>query len=173
MLITVLVETGLRVAKEALPLKWTDVFLDADPAYIYVRESKSKAGMRTVWLTNHCKEALTGWRARLGPDFSPYVFPSPRITSTHITDYKTAWRMAVRKAGLSGRRIYDLRAKLFHSRLFFIGERLSLATVSLFVEFAHIEAAVVRNEANLFCIRHERGKRGYISIDCGLTSAFR
>jgi integrase len=109
-LVTVLVETGLRVAKEALPLKWSDVFLESDPAYIHVRDSKSHAGLRTVWLTSCCKQALLNWRATLGPDFSAYVFPSPRVPDNHQTEYKTAWRTAARKSGLSGRRIYDLRA---------------------------------------------------------------
>ena len=111
-LITLLVETGLRVAKEALPLKWSDVFLDSDPAFLYVRDSKSNAGVRTVWLTKHCKDALINWRAMLGPEFSPFVFASPRIAGAHQTDFKTAWRTAARKAGLSGKRIYDLRATL-------------------------------------------------------------
>ncbi len=109
-LITLLVETGLRVAKEALPLKWSDVFLDSDPACIHVRDSKSKAGVRAVWLTKHCKETLLRWRATAGPEFSPYVFPSPRIPGTHIRDYKKAWQTAIRKAGLKGRRAYDTRA---------------------------------------------------------------
>jgi len=87
-LITLLVETGLRVRKEALPLKWPDVLLDSEPACIHVRESKSAAGLRTVWLTDYCKSVLIDWRRRSGPDLSPYVFPSPRITHTHITGYK-------------------------------------------------------------------------------------
>ena len=111
-LITVVAETGLRVRKEALPLKWSDVSLDSEPAHIHVRDSKSDAGLRTVWLTNHCRDLLVQWRARLGLDFSPYVFPSPRITRMHITDYKKAWQAAASKAGLSDRRIYDLRATL-------------------------------------------------------------
>ena len=114
-LITLLVETGLRVRKEALPLKWSDVLLDSEPACVHVRESKSAAGLRTVWLTNHGRDVLVDWRKKLGPEFSPYVFPSPRITNTHITDYKSAWRKAARKAGLADRRIYDLRAS-FASR---------------------------------------------------------
>ncbi|MGD1214367.1 MAG: tyrosine-type recombinase/integrase [Terriglobales bacterium] len=114
-LITLLVETGLRVRKEALSMKWSDVLLDSEPACIHVRESKSAAGLRTVWLTDYCRDVLIVWRRRLGPGFSPYVFPSPRITHTHITDYKTAWRKAARKADLGERRIYDLRAS-FASR---------------------------------------------------------
>jgi integrase len=109
-LITLLVETGLRVAKEALPLKWSDVLLDSDPPCIHVRDSKSKAGVRAVWLTKHCKETLLRWRATAAPEFSPYLFPSPRIPGTHIRDYKKAWQTAIRKAGLKGRRAYDTRA---------------------------------------------------------------
>ena len=109
-LITVLVETGMRVRKEAVPLRWADVFLDSDPSYIYIRDSKSIAGQRTVWLTPHCRDVLVNWRATLGSDYSVYVFPSMRIPGMHLTDYKTAWRKAVAKAGLRDRRIYDLRA---------------------------------------------------------------
>jgi len=110
-LITLLIETGLRVRKEALPLKWSEISLDSDgPAYLYVRESKSAAGQRTVWLTNHCKNSLLKWRLTFGPDFSPWVFASPRISAMHITDYKKAWQNAAKKAGLEDRRIHDLRA---------------------------------------------------------------
>jgi len=109
-LITLLAETGLRVKKEALPLKWSDVVLEADPAYIRVCASKSSAGLRTVWLTGHCKLELLKWRTEVGPSLSPFVFPSPRIPNAPVTDYKTAWRTAARKAGLSDRQIYDLRS---------------------------------------------------------------
>ena len=109
-LITLLAETGLRVRKEALPLRWQDVLLDSDPARIHVRDSKSAAGLRTVWLTNYCRDELLKWRANLGPDFSPYVFPSSRIPKAHITDYKAAWRKAAKEAGLKNCRIYDLRS---------------------------------------------------------------
>jgi len=46
----------------------------------------------------------------LGPDFSPYVFPSPRNANSHIADYKKPWRDATAKANVVGKRIYDLRA---------------------------------------------------------------
>jgi integrase len=110
MLITLLAETGLRVKKEALPLRWSDVLLDSEPACIRILDSKSMAGVRAVWLTSHCREALLCWRKLLGPDFSPFVFPSPRNTQVHFVDYKTAWRTAVKKAGLADRRVYDLRS---------------------------------------------------------------
>jgi integrase len=110
MLITLLADTGLRVKKEALPLKWSDVLLDSEPACIRVVDSKSAAGARPVWLTNHCRDALTRWRELFGPEFSPFVFPSPRNPAVHFVDYKTAWRTAAKKAGLADRRCYDLRA---------------------------------------------------------------
>jgi integrase len=109
-LITVLVETGMRVRKEAVPLRWADVFLDSDPAYIYIRDSKSAAGLRTAWLTSHCRDVLLKWKATLGSDHSVYVFPSMKIPRMHLTDYKSAWRKVAAKAGLQDRRIYDLRS---------------------------------------------------------------
>jgi integrase len=108
-LITVLVETGLRV-REALPLKWSDISLDSEPGYIRVRDSKTAAGLRTVWLTNHCREVLSTWRSLLEPNIADYVFPSPQISQLHITDYKGAWRRATAAAGLQDRRVHDLRA---------------------------------------------------------------
>jgi integrase len=111
MLITLLADTGLRVKKEALPLKWSDVSLDSMPrAWIRVTDSKSAAGIRSVWLTDECRNALRNWRDLLGLGFSPFVFPSPRNPAVHFVDYKTAWRTAAKKAGLSDRRIYDLRS---------------------------------------------------------------
>lgn len=109
-LTTLLVETGLRVRKEALHLKWADVCLDTPPAYIHVRDSKSVAGLRTVWLTRYCCNELLRWRAMTGPEYSPYLFPSPQIPGRHITDYKGTWRRAAKKAGVPDRVPYDLRS---------------------------------------------------------------
>jgi integrase len=110
MLITLLAETGLRVKKEALPLRWADVSLDSEPACIRILDSKSSAGLRPVWLTTHCRDALVRWRELFGPETSPFVFASPHNPQAHFVDYKTAWRTAAKKAGLADRRIYDLRA---------------------------------------------------------------
>ena len=74
---------------------------------IRIPDPKSAAGVRTAWLTNHCRAVLTRWRAMFGPDSSPYLFPSSRIPETHMTDHKSAWRRAA-AAGLKDRRIYDL-----------------------------------------------------------------
>ena len=86
-----------------------------EPGCIRVRDSKTAAGVRPVWLTKHCRNALIQWREFLGPGFSEYVFPSPRIPFTHVSDYKKAWQKAAHEAGLPDRRAYDLRAS-FASR---------------------------------------------------------
>ena len=109
-LMTLLVETGLRVKKEALPLRWSDVQLDSEPAWVHVRESKSAAGVRVVWLTKYCRDALISWRQLFGPELSPFVFPSPRNPAVHVQDYKGPWNRAAKSVGLVGRRIYDLRS---------------------------------------------------------------
>ena len=84
--------------------------LDSDPACIHVRDSKSAAGLCTVWLTNHCRDEILKWRSLAGPEFSPYGFPSSRAPKTHTTDYKKAWRKAATEAGIKNARIYDLRS---------------------------------------------------------------
>lgn len=109
-LITLLAETGLRVRKEALPLTWANVLLDSEPGCVRVCDSKTASGVRSVWLTKYCRNTLIRWRELFGPEFSPFVFPSPRIPGAHITDYKKAWQTATKNAGLADRRIYDLRA---------------------------------------------------------------
>jgi integrase len=89
-LITLLVETGLRVKKEALPLRWSDVQLDSEPAWVHVRESKSAAGVRVVWLTRYCRDVLLSWRRLFGPELSPFVFPRPEKSSRSCTGLQRA-----------------------------------------------------------------------------------
>ena len=110
MFIIFLIETGLRAKKEAFPLRWTDVDLEAQPAFVVVRNSKTPAGSRKVWLTQRCRNELSKWHILLGPDYSPYVFPALTDPSRHLTWYKEAWRVATSAAGLTGRRVHDLRS---------------------------------------------------------------
>jgi len=77
---------------------------------IRILDSKSAAGVRAVWLTSHCRDALLHWRELFGPEVSPFVFSSPRNPQVHFVDYKTAWRTAAKKAGLADRHIYDFRS---------------------------------------------------------------
>ena len=71
-LIVLLVETGVRVGREGLQLRWDDV--DLANRAIRVQESKTLAGRRLVPLSDHCKAELSRWREMTGPAFSKYVF---------------------------------------------------------------------------------------------------
>jgi integrase len=67
-LVILLVETGLRVGKEALPLKWTDI--DLTNGTLCVRESKTLAGRRMVPLSDYCKGELLRCETLTRPDTS-------------------------------------------------------------------------------------------------------
>lgn len=116
MLFILLVETGLRVKKEALPLKWSDVDLASEPVRMLVKDSKSAAGVRPVYLTSYCRQELLKWQEQYGADFSPYIFPSPQNPQRHIADYKKQWAQMATLAGVTGRRLYDTRCT-FASRV--------------------------------------------------------
>lgn len=106
--VIVLIETGLRSKKEALPLKWRDVDVLSTPGSALIRHSKTPAGARRVWLTEYCRQQLLLWRPFTGQ--SEYVFPSPRNPRAYWTGYQLPWKDAVSHAGLGDRRVYDLRS---------------------------------------------------------------
>ena len=113
-LILLLVDTGLRVGKEALSLKWVDLDLLND--VVHVRDSKTPAGRRSIPLTNRLKAEMRRWRHLTGPDFSEFVFPYPLDRSKHLQKVPKTWKRALKDAGISFRPIYDLRAT-FSSRM--------------------------------------------------------
>jgi len=113
-LIALLAETGLRVGKEALPLKWQDV--DLQEGVLYVRQSKTPAGRRAVPMTNHCLSTLRDWAKATGPDFSQFVFANPNKPDVPQKSVRKTWARALNAAKLDWRPIYDLRAT-FASRL--------------------------------------------------------
>src|SRR5207248_1299201 len=70
-------------------------------------------------------ELLT-WRHRLGPDFSPYVFPNLRNPERPLKQIRRSWAKALKLAGIPYFWVYNLR----HTH----ASRLSAAGVSdLFV----------------------------------------
>ncbi len=113
-LIVLLTETGLRVGKEALPLKWQDV--DLVDGMLYVRLSKTPAGRRVVPMTNHCLSTLQEWMKLTEPKSSPYVFANPNNPDVHLKSVRKPWERALKSAKLERRPIYNLRAT-FASRL--------------------------------------------------------
>jgi integrase len=109
--LTVLIlETGMRSRREALSLLWSDVDFGND--LISVRESKTRAGERTIPMSGRCKIELLRWRSLLGPEFSSYVFPSIHEPSKPLKDLRRSWAKALKDAGLQYFWIYDLRHTL-------------------------------------------------------------
>ena len=113
-LIVLLTESGLRVGREALPLKWDDV--DLLNGVLYVRRSKTRAGIRAVPLSNLCISALSEWRRLTGPEFSMYVFANPSKPQSHLKGVRKTWARALKEAQIGFFPIYNLRAT-FASRL--------------------------------------------------------
>jgi len=105
-LVRVLIDSGLRVGVEALPLRWTDI--DFSECTIRVARSKTAAGRRIVPMTTSCKNALLEWRT-LTAGNSEFVFFNPRRPATHIKSVKTAWHNALKASGLQSRPLYQTR----------------------------------------------------------------
>jgi integrase len=113
-LAVLILESGLRSNREALALKWDDIDFESDT--IRVRESKTAAGIRNVPLSARCKAELLAWRHRVGPEFSPYVFPNMRKPDRHLTQIRKSWANALKLAGIPYFWLYNLR-HTFASRL--------------------------------------------------------
>jgi integrase len=113
-LAVLILETGLRSNREALALKWEDIDFDSD--IIWVRDSKTAAGIRNVPVSGRCKAELLAWRYRVGPEFSPYVFPNMRKPDRHLTQIRKSWGKALNLAGIPYFWLYNLR-HTFCSRL--------------------------------------------------------
>jgi integrase len=115
-LILLLVDAGLRVGKEALPLRWADLDLDNLNPIVYVRASKTAAGIRSIPLTARLRAELERWRKLTGPRVSAFVFFYPNDPSKPLRAVRKTWATTLKRAGVVPRRIYDLRST-FATRL--------------------------------------------------------
>lgn len=113
-LVVLLTETGVRVIKEGLSLKWEDV--DLVNEVLFVRQSKRPAGIRTTPLSRFCGAVLAEWRHLTGPEFSPYVFANPNNPQVPLKSVRKTWTRALKNAKIVYFPIYNLRAT-FASRL--------------------------------------------------------
>jgi integrase len=112
-LIVLITETGLRVNKEALRLKWTD--FDFQNSFVIVRDSKSEAGRRSVPLSGLCTAEMLLWRS-LVEGFSAFVFPNMKCPSKPLGCILKTWSTALKNAKIPQFPIYNLR-HTFASRL--------------------------------------------------------
>jgi integrase len=138
-LIILLTETGLRVKKEALALKWEDV--DFRSSQLVVQDSKTIAGRRTVPLSELCKVELLRWKKFLESGCSPYVFPNLDRPGNHILCVRKTWSTTLRMASIPHFPIYYLRAT-FASRLgaagvpdTFVAQMLGHSTTSILPDY--------------------------------------
>jgi integrase len=119
-LVVLILETGMRSHREALALRWDAIDFTNDS--IRVRESKTRAGIRNIPLSDRCKNELLHWREMTDPKFSQFVFPNMRIPSRPMKDVRHTWAKALADAKLEFFWLYNLR----HSH----ASRLSAAGVS-------------------------------------------
>jgi integrase len=141
-LIILLVDSGLRIGREALPLKWTDI--DFGKSAITIRESKTPAGRRPVPLSEYCIAELLRWRNLTGPELSEFVFFNPRHKARHLLKLPKTWASALKKARINHFPIYNLR-HTFASR----GDACGISTITLAQLIGHSSTAIVQTYAKV------------------------
>ncbi|MFA5866867.1 MAG: site-specific integrase [Actinomycetota bacterium] len=132
--VIVSLNTGLRRG-ELLNLKWSDI--DSDRAMLTVRGSGAKSGQtRHVPLNTEALGALEDWR------------PYSKGSFVFDGDMRTAWRGALRAAGIKDFRWHDMRHH-FASRLVMAGvdlntvrELLGHGDIKMTLRYAHLSPEV-------------------------------
>jgi integrase len=104
--IRIITETGLRVKKELLPMKKNQIdFLNA---VLWIPDSKTPNGVAEIPLTKIALEAFQKQVAFSGS--GDFLFPSDLNKEGHLRSLRTAWRKALKRAGVPYFRLYDLRS---------------------------------------------------------------
>ena len=105
-IVRIITETGLRVYKELLPMKKDQV--DFVNSVVWIPDSKTSNGVSELPLTKLALEAFLNQITVAGK--GDFLFPSNETPTKHLKSVKTAWRNALRRAGVPYFRIYDLRS---------------------------------------------------------------
>lgn len=104
--VRIIAETGLRVKKELLPMKKDQIdFLNA---VLWIPDSKTPNGVAEIPLTELALEAFQNQVAISGN--GEFLFPSGLNREGHLGSLRTAWRKALKRAGVPYFRLYDLRS---------------------------------------------------------------
>jgi integrase len=104
--IRIIAETGLRVKKELLPMKKSQIdFLNG---VLWIPDSKTPNGVAEIPLTKLALEAFQNQVAISGNGV--FLFPSHLNQEGHLKSLRTAWRKALKRAGVTYFRLYDLRS---------------------------------------------------------------
>jgi integrase len=104
--IRIIAETGLRVKKELLPIKKDQI--DLLNGVLWIPDSKTPNGVAEIPLTRLALEAFRSQIATSGN--GEFLFPSDLNQEGHLRSLRTAWRKALKRAGVSYFRLYDLRS---------------------------------------------------------------
>ena len=112
--IILLSQTGGRTYSEGFSLRWDQV--DFENKLIRLdNDVKTPGSAEPVPLSEYACEVLQAWNKAQAPK-SPFVFPSPHLPDQPISTVKTAWKAALRRAGVPHFPIYNLR-HVFCTRL--------------------------------------------------------
>jgi integrase len=106
-LVVLLTETGLRVNREALTLRWEDI--DFQDTTLYVRDSKTPDGRRVVPLSELCKETLARWQQHTSSFHSEWVFPNYQQPSLHLQTLRPSWKSTLKCARIPYFAVYNCR----------------------------------------------------------------
>jgi integrase len=114
-IVLVLLGTGLRFG-EVVQLRWSAI--DLRTRLLTVHGATAKSGLtRHVPLSDEMVSVLSRWRMHRQVEPASLVFPGHSTGTTgQLVDIKTAWKVLLRRAGITGFRIHDLRHS-FASRL--------------------------------------------------------
>ncbi len=104
--VRIITETGLRVKKELLPMKKSQI--DLLNAVLWIPASKTPNGVAEIPLTKIALEAFRNQIAISGN--GEFLFPSVLNRNGYLSSLRTAWRKALKKAGIPYFRFYDLRS---------------------------------------------------------------
>ena len=109
--------TGLRPG-EILSLRWEDLDLESESPTLFVRESKTPAGRRTVWLSDYAVDVLHSQRAlniRTARESESmwsddgHVFPTIVGTKWDLSNFRTAFQKACESAGIGHWTPHEMR----------------------------------------------------------------
>jgi integrase len=104
--IGIIAETGLRAKKELLPMKKDQIdFLNE---VLWIPDSKTPNGVAEIPLSKLALEAFRNQIAISGN--GEFLFPSDLNQDGHLKSLRTAWRKALKRAGIPYFRFYDLRS---------------------------------------------------------------
>jgi integrase len=104
--IRIIAETGLRVKKELLPMKKDQIdFLNA---VLWIPDSKTPNGVAELPLSKIALGAFHNQVVISGT--GEFLFPSDLNREGHLMSLRTAWRKALKRAGVPYFRLYDLRS---------------------------------------------------------------